>query len=197
VRFNGMIREEAGAAAVPFDEVWNLTKPSTEAKGWVVAGIQQAFLKKCCGQGRARGLVNHLLTGETGRASDWPALPADGASPAVRKRAVLQVTDQRVRACWPKPTQQAPGDGQHRLPDDAPLIRADRSASLFSAATISGSADLAETLGFVFRNLRWDIEHDLSRVLGDIVPGEPAAGKGLAQWQLAAARNLASAWPSI
>jgi len=41
VRFSGMIREEAGASAAPFDEVWNLTKPVDGGKGWVVAGIQQ------------------------------------------------------------------------------------------------------------------------------------------------------------
>ena len=41
VHFSGMIREPAGAAAVPFNEVWNLTKPTEGGKGWVVAGIQQ------------------------------------------------------------------------------------------------------------------------------------------------------------
>lgn len=41
VRFSGMIREEAGAGAKPFDEVWNLVKPATGAGGWVLAGIQQ------------------------------------------------------------------------------------------------------------------------------------------------------------
>jgi len=41
VRFHGMIREEVGAAAVPFDEVWNLSKAFDGNKGWVVAGIQQ------------------------------------------------------------------------------------------------------------------------------------------------------------
>ena len=41
VRFHGMIREEAGAPAAPFDEVWNLTKPLDSSKGWTVAGIQQ------------------------------------------------------------------------------------------------------------------------------------------------------------
>ncbi len=41
VRFHGMIREEVGAAAVPFDEVWNLSKSIDGRKGWVVAGIQQ------------------------------------------------------------------------------------------------------------------------------------------------------------
>ena len=41
VRFSGMIRETEGAAAVPFDEIWNLSKPADGAKGWVVSGIQQ------------------------------------------------------------------------------------------------------------------------------------------------------------
>jgi len=41
VRFNGMIREDTGAAAAPFDEVWNLTKPLDGNKGWTIAGIQQ------------------------------------------------------------------------------------------------------------------------------------------------------------
>ncbi len=41
VRFSGMIREEAGGEAKPFDEVWNLVKPAAGAGGWVLAGIQQ------------------------------------------------------------------------------------------------------------------------------------------------------------
>lgn len=42
VRFHGLIREEAGAEATPFDEVWHLTKPASGNRGWAVAGIQQA-----------------------------------------------------------------------------------------------------------------------------------------------------------
>jgi predicted lipid-binding transport protein (Tim44 family) len=42
VRFSGLLREEADAAATPFDEVWVLTKPVTGERGWVIAGIQQA-----------------------------------------------------------------------------------------------------------------------------------------------------------
>jgi predicted lipid-binding transport protein (Tim44 family) len=41
VRFSGMIREEANAPAQPFAEVWNLSKPTQGAGGWVLAGIQQ------------------------------------------------------------------------------------------------------------------------------------------------------------
>ncbi|WP_407278004.1 Tim44-like domain-containing protein [Aromatoleum evansii] len=41
VRFRGLIREEAGATPVNFDEFWHLTKPVEGTQGWQVAGIQQ------------------------------------------------------------------------------------------------------------------------------------------------------------
>ena len=41
VRFSGMIREEIERAAVPFDELWHLSKPVDDSKGWSIAGIQQ------------------------------------------------------------------------------------------------------------------------------------------------------------
>ena len=41
VRFSGLIREDADGQALPFDEVWHLSKPLAGDKGWVVAGIQQ------------------------------------------------------------------------------------------------------------------------------------------------------------
>ena len=41
VHFSGTLREAVGATATPFDEVWNLAKPVSGDKGWVIAGIQQ------------------------------------------------------------------------------------------------------------------------------------------------------------
>ena len=41
VRFTGTIREEVGASAEPFSEVWHLVKPRQGAGGWLLAGIQQ------------------------------------------------------------------------------------------------------------------------------------------------------------
>jgi predicted lipid-binding transport protein (Tim44 family) len=41
VKFSGMIREAENAAAEPFAEVWNLSKPVAGQGGWVLAGIQQ------------------------------------------------------------------------------------------------------------------------------------------------------------
>ncbi|WP_233799954.1 Tim44 domain-containing protein [Paraburkholderia sp. HP33-1] len=41
VRFSGLIREQPGAAAEPFVEVWNLSKSNRAGEGWLLAGIQQ------------------------------------------------------------------------------------------------------------------------------------------------------------
>ncbi len=40
VEFSGMIREEPSAAPSPFREVWNMTKPASGGRGWLVAGVQ-------------------------------------------------------------------------------------------------------------------------------------------------------------
>ena len=79
------------------------------------------------------------------------------------------------------------------LPVDFPArLLLDRDG-LFAAAKLAGSADFAETLAFVFRNLRWDAEDDLAGWVGDI----PArrllqAARSLHAWQKAALANLAS-----
>jgi predicted lipid-binding transport protein (Tim44 family) len=41
VQFTGMIREQAGAQANNFSEIWNLSKPVSGPGGWVLAGISQ------------------------------------------------------------------------------------------------------------------------------------------------------------
>jgi predicted lipid-binding transport protein (Tim44 family) len=40
VEFSGMIREEPSAGPSPFREVWNMTKPKSRNRGWLVAGVQ-------------------------------------------------------------------------------------------------------------------------------------------------------------
>ena len=45
---------------------------------------------------------------------------------------------------------------------------------------IDGNAEFADALGFVFRNLRWDVEEDLSKLFGDILARRIVlAAKGL------------------
>lgn len=42
VRFHGLVREELGAPAAPFDEVWHLVKPTDGSREWAIAGIAQS-----------------------------------------------------------------------------------------------------------------------------------------------------------
>lgn len=77
------------------------------------------------------------------------------------------------------------------LPADAPVRALSDRDGLMAAAQISGPADFAEALGFVFRNLRWDAEDDLSRLVGDIAARRMVSGgKQLFQWQREQATNL-------
>lgn len=40
VEFSGMIREEPSSGPSPFREVWNMSKPVSGGRGWLVAGVQ-------------------------------------------------------------------------------------------------------------------------------------------------------------
>lgn len=77
------------------------------------------------------------------------------------------------------------------LPADAAFRLLSDPSTIFSAARLSGAANFAETLAFVFRNLRWDYEADLAGVIGDIPARRlaRALADGLA-WQRSAARRL-------
>jgi len=78
------------------------------------------------------------------------------------------------------------------LPADAPLRALFDRPSLMAAIRISGAADLAENLGFVARHLQWDVEDDLSTLVGDIAARRlVATGRQLFAWQQAQATNLA------
>lgn len=78
------------------------------------------------------------------------------------------------------------------LPTDTPLRALQGGDQVMKAAQISGPADFADALGFVLRNLRWDIEEDLSKVAGDVAARRIVAMlNAFAGWQRQAARSLA------
>lgn len=61
-----------------------------------------------------------------------------------------------------------------------------------SQVQIEGPADLASTVDYLFHNLAWDVEEDLSAVFGDVVAHRLASGgKAFAAWQREAALRLA------
>ncbi|MBI5923281.1 MAG: hypothetical protein HY847_16735 [Betaproteobacteria bacterium] len=83
-------------------------------------------------------------------------------------------------------------DVEISFPADAPMLALAGAESLYKAANISGSAEFADALGFVMRNLRWDFEEDLSRYVGDIA-AHRVAGLFTAfdAWQQQARQHLA------
>lgn len=62
------------------------------------------------------------------------------------------------------------------LPENAPLLLVTDRSALFAKARVSGTADFAEGLSFVFKHLRWDAESDLARLVGDIAARRLARG---------------------
>jgi ubiquinone biosynthesis accessory factor UbiJ len=59
---------------------------------------------------------------------------------------------------------------------------------------VEGDAALAAALTRVLNTLRWDVEEDLSRLIGDIAAHRAArAGRALVDWQRAIAANIARA----
>jgi ubiquinone biosynthesis protein UbiJ len=62
------------------------------------------------------------------------------------------------------------------------------------AVEVSGNARLAGEVMALARDLRWDVEEDLSRVVGDIAAHRLVeAARGLAAWQADAAQRFAEA----
>lgn len=139
----------------------------------------------------ALGFVNHLLKGEAWARARLKPLAGQAACLEAGPLALPFVIDGEglfaVSAGSVAPAVTI------RLPDDAPLRWFSDRAAVLGAVRIAGSAELAETLAFVFRNLRWDVEADLSRVVGDIAAHRLAGwGRGFAGWQRQAARNAAA-----
>ena len=62
------------------------------------------------------------------------------------------------------------------------------------AVAVDGNAKLAAEVLVLARQLRWDVEEDLSRLFGDIAAHRLAeAGRGFVAWHLDAAQRLAAA----
>jgi ubiquinone biosynthesis protein UbiJ len=83
-------------------------------------------------------------------------------------------------------------------PSILPLVLL-RDETALQEISIQGSAGLAETVQFLFRNLSWDVEEDLSKVFGDVVAHRFAAtGEAFLGWQretaLRLGENLAEYW---
>ena len=79
-----------------------------------------------------------------------------------------------------------------RLPAETPFLLPQGLDKVMSRATVEGNAEFATELSFVFRQLRWDAEEDLSKLVGDIAAHRLVQGANrLVAWQQQAATRLA------
>lgn len=79
------------------------------------------------------------------------------------------------------------------LPATTPLLALQGKDAVMRAARIEGSAEFAQALGFVIRNLRWDAEEDLAKLFGDIAAHRIVrTGQDFAAQQRQAAQNFAA-----
>ena len=82
-----------------------------------------------------------------------------------------------------------------RITPGLALRLAARDESAWKEVDASGDTDFAATINQLARNLRWDVEEDLSRVFGDIAAHRMAeTGRALARWGEQSADGIARAF---
>lgn len=79
-----------------------------------------------------------------------------------------------------------------RLPAETPFLLPQGIDKVMAQAIVEGNAEFATELSFVFRNLRWDAEEDLAKLVGDITAHRLVQGANrIVAWQQQAATRLA------
>ena len=135
-------------------------------------------------------VVNHLLAGES-----WARdrlKPYTGQTVCVHIGALKLPLEISSEGYFQTGNADSPAAVSITLPADAPLRALTDRPALMASAQISGSAEFAECLGFIRRNLHWDVEADVSTLVGDIAARRlVAGGKQLLEWHQQQARNLA------
>ncbi len=90
------------------------------------------------------------------------------------------------------PSAEAVADVTLSLPALSPLLLLQGMDALMRSVRLTGTVDFAEALSFVVRNVRWDAEEDLSKIIGDIAAHRLVGGaRQFAGWQKQAGQNLA------
>jgi ubiquinone biosynthesis accessory factor UbiJ len=139
-----------------------------------------------------QSVLNHLLRGQP-----WlrrRLLPFAGRVAALEVfPAKLKVSVDADGQLVPAADEAAPDVVVH-IPALAALALAAGDERSRNRIQMSGDSAFAAVLGGVLSELRWDVEEDLSRVVGDIAAHRIAqAGRSLFDWQRRAAHNLSQA----
>jgi ubiquinone biosynthesis protein UbiJ len=135
--------------------------------------------------------INHLL-GQAAWAREKLA-PFAGHAAQIKLPPFETAFSVGADGCISAPPPDAELEVSISLPAATPLLALQGKDAVMRAARIEGSAEFAETLGFVIRNLRWDAEEDLSRLVGDIAAHRIVKGTSeFVAWQQQAAQNFAA-----
>jgi ubiquinone biosynthesis accessory factor UbiJ len=137
----------------------------------------------------AAGFINHLLRGASwardalkpfaGRTARIETLPFAFALTVVENGEITAAAG-------------APPDVTLRATPGLLLRLAARDENAWREIDMAGDPDFASAIHHVARNLRWDVEEDLSRVFGDIAAHRMAeTGKAIRRWGEQAADNTA------
>lgn len=144
-------------------------------------------------QAAAASFINHLLRG-----ASWAR---DALRRHAGKTARFEVTPLALALTVLENGEVAPADAEAgstaivRLGPGLMLRLAARDESAWREISITGDTDFASAIHHVARNLRWDVEEDLSRVVGDIAAHRMAeTGRALQRWSGQAAENTARAF---
>ena len=134
--------------------------------------------------------VNHLLADE-----QWAR---DRLAPFAGKRVrvtALGLPDLAFTVCADGMIESTKGDGDPDLtvalsPAALPKLM-QRDESVLQTISLTGDAELAGALQVLFRHLRWEVEEDLSRVVGDVAAHRIVeTGRAFAAWQKDAAERF-------
>ena len=138
----------------------------------------------------AAGFINHLLRGASWARDELKPF----AGRTARIEAVpfaLALTVVESGEITPAAADAAPSVTL-RLTPGVLLRLAARDESAWREIEITGDTNFASAIHRVVRNLRWDVEEDLSRVFGDIAAHRMAeAGRTIRRWGEQAADNTA------
>ena len=141
-------------------------------------------------------IVNHVLSRES-----WARerlLPFAGKRVRVRT-ALADFLLQIDAEGYFRAVQAGEVDLELEMPIDAWFALINKDEAAMRAIRIHGDTELAAALQFLFLNVRWDVEEDLSRVVGDVAAHRMVeGGRAFMQWQRDSAQrlgeNLAEYW---
>jgi ubiquinone biosynthesis protein UbiJ len=141
----------------------------------------------------AAAAINHLLRG-TGWAREELRRHSGSTARFEFFPFTLSLTVLETGEVAPADPQSAP-DVTARLTPGLVLRLAARDATAWQDVEIAGDAGFAAAIHHVARNLRWDVEEDLSRLFGDIAAHRmTAAGRTLNRWGEQALENTGRAF---